>query len=249
MLRKTLTLLYAVGGYVTGLGSIALIVTFLADLPLPWAIHAGEPGALWPSVAINLALLCRFGLHHSVTARRWFKRRWTRVVPPELERATYLYMTAGLTVLLVGLWQPIPATVWHVEDPVGAGLLWAAYLGVWGLMFSATFPIGHFRFFGLAQAWERVRGAQQGEAGFTARWLYSILRHPISLGWMLAPWLTPHMTIGQVVFALGTAVYVLVATGFEEADLMAELGETYRRYRGEVPAFLPRVLRRPGRRA
>ncbi len=243
MLRNTLTLLYAAGGYLTGLASIALIVSFLADLPLPWAIDEGTPGPFWPAVAIDLALLWGFGLHHSVTARRWFKRRWIRLIPPELERATYLYMTAALTALLVWLWQPIQGTVWHVRDPLGAGLLWTAYLAVWGLMFSATFPIGHFRFFGLAQAWERVRNLPAGEAGFTARWLYAVLRHPISLGWMLVPWITPHMTTGQLVFALGTAAYVLVATAFEEADLVAELGDTYRNYRRRVPAFLP--VRRP----
>ncbi len=243
MLRKCLTLLYAAGGYLTGLASIALIVTFLADLPLTWAIDAGTPGAFWPSVAVNLGLLWAFGLHHSVTARRWFKRYWTRLIPPELERATYLYMTATLTVLLIWLWQPIPKTVWHVSDPLGAGLLWTAYLGVWGLMFSATFPIGHFRFFGLAQAWERVTEAPAREAGFTGRWLYAALRHPISLGWMLVPWITPHMTMGQFVFAIGTAIYVLIATIFEEADLVADLGETYRDYRRRVPAFLP--IRKP----
>jgi len=243
MLQKTLTLFYAAGGYLVGLASIALIVTFLADLPLPWAIDAGMPRPLWPSVALDLALLWGFGLHHSVTARRWFKRGWTRLIPPDLERATYLYMTAGMTVLLVWLWQPIPATVWHLRDPLGAGLLWAAYLAVWGLMFSATFPIGHLRFFGLAQAWERVTGAPESRGGFTARWLYAVLRHPISLGWMLVPWVTPHMTLGQLVFALGTVPYVLIATIFEEADLVAELGETYRDYARRVPAFLP--LRRP----
>lgn len=243
MLRKTLILLYATGGYVAGLASIVLIVSFLADLPLPWAIDAGAPGAFWPSVAINLALLWGFGLHHSVTARRWFKRRWTRLIPPELERATYLYMTAALTVILVGLWRPIPETVWYVSDPIGAGLLWATYLGVWGLMFSATFPIGHLRFFGLAQAWEKVTDVSAPEAGFTARWLYGVIRHPISLGWMLVPWITPHMTMGQIVFAVGTAVYVLIATIFEEADLLAELEETYREYRRRVPAFFP--IRKP----
>jgi Putative protein-S-isoprenylcysteine methyltransferase len=164
-------------------------------------------------------------------------------VPPPLERAIYLGMTAVLVGLLVLLWRPIPVTVWAVEAPVAQAAIWAAYLAVWGLMFSATFPIGHFRFFGLAQAWEAARGAPPAEPGFSARWLYGLLRHPIALGWMLVPWLTPHMTAGQLVFAGGTLAYVLIATGFEEADLAAELGETYRRYRREVPAFLPRLRR------
>ncbi len=243
MLRSTLMMIYAAGGYAAGLAGIAAIVAFLADLSFFKGINAGDPEPIGSSIALNLALIGLFGLHHSVTARRWFKARWTRLIPPALERATYLWMSAVAVALLIHLWQPVTVTVWHVANPLAAGAVWTAFLAVWGLMFSATFPIGHFRFFGLAQAWQRVRGAPEPETAFTERWLYGLLRHPISLGWMLVPWLTPHMTLGQLTFALGTIAYVLTATAFEEADLIAELGKTYGRYRREVPAFLPRLRR------
>lgn len=239
MLSKTSTLAYAGIAYVLGLANIAYIVGFLADFGVSKGINDGTPGALWPSVAVDLGLIWLFGLHHSTTARRWFKARWTRIVPPSLERATYLYMTAFATSVLVVLWQPIPITVWRVEDTVAYWAIWTAYLGVWGMMFSATFHFGHFGFFGLAQAWAEVTGAGRAETSFCARWLYGLVRHPISLGWILTPWLTPHMTVGQIVFAVGVTMYVLVATVFEERDLVAELGDTYRRYRRDVPAFLP----------
>lgn len=244
MVSKTFSMTYAGIAYVLALANIAYIVGFLADFGVPKGINDGVPGALWPSVAVNLGLILLFGLHHSATARRWFKARWTRIVPPSLERATYLYMTALATALLVVLWRPIPITVWQIETSVTYWTIWAIYLAVWGMMFSATFHFGHFGFFGLAQAWSRVTGAGSAETSFCARWLYGIVRHPISLGWMLTPWLTPHMTVGQIVFAIGATIYVLVATVFEERDLVAELGDTYRRYRREVPAFLPRIRSR-----
>lgn len=249
MLSKSLILVYAGVAYVLAMANIAYIVGFLADFGVPKGINDGEVGPFWPSVAINLGLIWVFGLHHSTTARRWFKARWTRLVSPALERATYLYMTALATLALVIFWQPIPLTVWQVDNALGYWAIWAMYLAVWGMMFSATFHFGHFGFFGLAQAWSKVTGNGPSETSFCARWLYGIVRHPISLGWMLTPWLTPHMTVGQIVFAFGATAYVLVATVFEERDLAAELGDTYQRYRRQVPAFLPRARMPRGTRS
>lgn len=152
MLRSTLILTFAAGGYAAGLISIAAVVAFLADLPFFKGVNAGDAGPIGLSITTNLALIGLFGLHHSVTARRWFKARWTRLITPALERATYLWMSAAAVALLILLWQPVPVTLWYVGEPLAAGATWAAFLAVWGLMFSATFPIGHFRFFGLAQA-------------------------------------------------------------------------------------------------
>ena len=239
MLKKSLILIYSAGAYLLAMANIAYIVGFLAGVVVPKGVNDGTAGSIWASVAINSALIVAFGLHHSTTARRWFKARWTSIVPPSLERATYLYMTAVATALLVFFWQPIPIVVWEFETPWLWWSIWGLYLTVWAMMFSATFHFGHFGFFGLAQAWARVRETGPAETAFCARWLYGIVRHPISLGWMLVPWLTPHMTVGQITFAIGATVYVLVATVFEEADLIADLGDTYRAYRRRVPAFLP----------
>jgi len=242
MFSRTFLLLYAALAYVLALANIAYIVGFLADVGVPKAINDGPVGPSWAAAAIDLGLVWLFGLHHSATARRWFKARWTRLIPPSAERATYLYMTAGMSALLVALWRPIPVTVWQVESAVFSAAIVGLYLFTGAVMFAATFHFGHFGFFGLAQAWARFRGRDTRPGAFCARWLYGIVRHPISLGWILLPWLTPHMTVGQVVFAVGVLSYVLAATPFEERDLIAELGETYRAYRRRVPAFLPRIL-------
>lgn len=248
-MKKTFTLLYAGIAYVLGLANIAYIVAFLADFGTAWGlpktIASGDlEASLWQAVLIDALLVAAFGLHHSVTARTAFKAWWTRFVPAHLERATYLYMTAGMTMILVGFWQPIPITIWQVETGWAVAAIIAAYLSVWAMMFLATFHFGHFSFFGLAQAWRRIRETPPPGASFTARYLYALVRHPISLGWMLTPWLTPHLTVGHAVFGLSAMAYILVATHFEEADLIGEFGDRYRRYRREVPAFLPTAGRR-----
>lgn len=242
-MKRTLVFLFAAVAYVLALINIAYLVGFLADYGVPKGINDGQTTWLPAAILIDLALIWGFGLHHSATARTWFKRRWTRVVPPALERAVYLYMTAAATALLVIFWQPIPITVWQVENGAASMAIWALFLAVWSTMFAATFQVGHFGFFGLRQAWENLVKSRPKPPSLSATWLYAIVRHPISAGWMLVPWLTPHMTVGQLVFAVGTVAYVLVATPCEEADLISDLGDEYRNYRRRVPAFLPRLLR------
>jgi methanethiol S-methyltransferase len=243
-LRNLAILAYAGLAYLLAMANIGYIVAFLADFGVPKTVNSGTyDGGLWRAVAINAALVLGFGLHHSVTARTAFKRWWTRYVPDHFERATYLYMTAAATAVLVAYWQPIPITLWRIEALPAVVAMTALYLGIWGTMFAATFQFGHLGFFGLARAVARVRRRPAPEAPFASRWLYGIVRHPISLGWMLAPWVTPHLTVGQLVFAICATIYVLAATGFEEADLIEALGDRYRAYRAEVPAFLPRLRR------
>jgi len=118
-------------------------------------------------------------------------------------------------------------------------------LVVWAMMFASTFHFGHLEFFGLRQALDRVRNTQIVEDNFTAKYLYLMVRHPISLGWMLTPWLTSHMTVGQIVYAISITAYVLMATRFEEQDLVSEFGDKYRQYQRRVPVFVLRI--QPGR--
>lgn len=244
MIRKTLMLAYALSAYLLGTLNILYIIGFLADFGVPKGISDGPQTAFWSAVLIDAGLVGLFGLHHSITARSSFKRWWTTIIPAPIERATYLYMTAILTVLLVVFWRPIPETVWHVQSVVPATVIYMAYLLTWAMMFAATFHFGHFRFLGLAQAWENFRNSPARESSMTARYLYALIRHPISVGWMVTPLMTPHLTIGHLVFAASTVAYILIATRFEEADLIEVLGEDYRDYRRNVPAFFPMFRKR-----
>ncbi|WP_108820429.1 methyltransferase family protein [Pseudovibrio sp. Alg231-02] len=234
---RVFVLLYAAVAYAIAMLNIAYIFGFLIDFLVPKSINSGATEALIQSLCIDFVLVLAFGLQHSLTARRSFKRWWLQYIPQSMERATYLYMTAAMTFLLVYFWQPVPIVVWQIETPFVYWGVLAAYTSVWVLMFSATFPIGHFSFFGLAQAWH-VQGKQPA---FTVRWLYALIRHPISLGWMITPWITPFMTLGQLTFAFATLLYIWIATMFEEADLSEELGEVYRSYKKAVPAFIPNL--------
>lgn len=251
MIRKSLMLLYALGAYILGTAALLYIMGFLVDIGVPKGISAnGISGAdspgLWSAVLINAGLVGLFGLHHSITARTSFKRWWTKIIPAPIERATYLYMTVAMTALLVFFWQSIPITIWHVQSSLAVSAIYAAYIGVWTMMVAATFHFGHFRFLGLTQAWQNFRNTKPDQSNMTARYLYALVRHPISLGWMIAPLITPHFTVGHLVFAGATFGYIMLATPFEEADLIEEIGEPYRDYLNRVPTFVPLTKTRRG---
>ena len=242
-------LVYALIAYLVATASLFYIMGFLADFGVPKGISDGEPTMLWVAGPVDAGLVALFGLHHSITARTSFKRWWTKIIPAPIERATYLLMTAMMTVMLVVFWQPIPITVWEVQSEWIDGVIYAAYLAVWMMMSAATFHFGHFGFFGLAQAWQNFRQSPPKPSSMTAQYLYALIRHPISLGWMLAPLVTPHLTVGHVVFAASTFVYIMLATPFEEADLIDALGKPYIDYRKRVPALVPFATKRKERTA
>ncbi|WP_108810428.1 hypothetical protein [Sphingorhabdus sp. Alg231-15] len=244
MIRKSLMLLYALGAYILSMVALVYIMGFLINFGVPKGIssdtiEAGQSLGTWPAILINTGLVALFGLHHSITARTSFKRWWINIIPAPIERATYLYMTAAMTALLIMFWQPIPITIWYVQSDLAAGFIYAGYISIWTMMVAATFHFGHFGFLGLTQAWQNFRDTQPAPSNMTARYLYALVRHPISLGWMLAPLMTPHFTVGHLVFAAAAFVYILLATPFEEADLIEEIGEPYRNYRDRVPTFVP----------
>lgn len=243
---KVLFLLYALGSYVSGFLALLALAGFLLNLG-PWRIDTGAPGNELAAIAANSLLLAGYFALHSIMARPGFKRRWTRLVPPALERSTYV-LIAGLTLLLLlATWTPLPVSLWQVESEAARAAIYALHGLGWVIMVAATFHINHFEFFGLRQVWRHLQSLPATEVPFSARFLYGLARHPISLGWMIVFWASPDMSLGHLLIAVIATGYILAITPVEEADLERQVGPIYRDYRARVPAFLPR-LRRGNRR-
>jgi protein-S-isoprenylcysteine O-methyltransferase Ste14 len=85
-----------------------------------------------------------------------------------------------------------------------------------------------------------ARGRVAKDEPFVIRAMYRIVRHPLMLGFLIAFWVTPTMTIGHLLFTAVVTGYIFVAVKFlEERDLVAMHGDTYRDYQRKVPMLLP----------
>jgi protein-S-isoprenylcysteine O-methyltransferase Ste14 len=238
-MSRFLGLIYGVVVYFFFLATFLYAIGFVGGLPGLKTIDSGPVGVRTMTVLIDLALLGLFAVQHSVMARQGFKRWWTKIVPPAMERSTFVLLASLVLAALIAHWRPMPDIVWSVENPIGQAVLYGLFGLGWAILFAATFLINHFELFGLQQVFENLRGRRITPIKFKTPGLYKVSRHPIYLGLVLGFWATPQMSEGHLLFAIGTTAYIFIGIFFEERDLIANFGDDYRRYRQRVPMLFP----------
>jgi protein-S-isoprenylcysteine O-methyltransferase Ste14 len=239
-MRRLFSFLYGVAAYVACLATLLYFIGFSGNLLVPRSVDLGVGAPGFEAVLVDLLLLASFGIQHSVMARRGFKRWWTRVVPPAVERSTYVVATCAVLALMFRFWVPIEAPIaWQVEHGAGAALLRALFGIGWLLALASTFQIDHFELFGVRQVVARLKQRPPPDARFATPLLYRYVRHPLYAGLLLTFWSVPVMTAGRLLFAIGFSSYILIGIAFEERDLIRQFGERYRTYREQVGMLIP----------
>ena len=242
-MKKMSVLVYGVVSYGLGAASLVALIAFIFNIipsnPILGNIDAATGESSLAAMAVNILLLTVFAVQHSVMARPWFKAWLARRIPQAAERSTYVLATAAVVFGLIGFWQPMPSTVWRIENAVLYNLVLGTGLLGWALVFYSTFLINHFDLFGLRQVWMNFRERAYTQLPFKVSSFYRVVRHPIMTGVFIGIWAIPVMTVGHLIFALAMSAYIFIGVHYEERDLVSHFGERYRNYMRSTARFFP----------
>lgn len=239
-MKKSIIFIYGIVAYLVFLFSILFAIGFVANIIVPKSIDSGSESSMFLSIFINVMLLSVFAIQHSIMARPKFKEWFTTIISPAMERSTYILLSSLALLLIYWQWQPIPTVVWHAENEIVIIALKGIFFLGWLIVLLSSFMINHFELFGLAQIFNNLKNKQTPSPEFQTNYFYTIVRHPIMLGFIIAFWSTPVMTIGHLLFSVITTVYILVAVKYlEEKDLKKHIGEKYDAYQKAVPMIIP----------
>lgn len=253
-MQRTLILLFGIVAYLAFLPAFLYLIAFVGNLQttalvdmvpaltwlVPYSVSFGrETGPVALAALINLGLIAVFGIQHSVMARSGFKAWLKHHLPAPAERSVYVLISTLLLILLFWQWRPMGPVIWTVESSAGQAVLWSLFAIGFGITFVSTWLIDHFDLFGLKQVWSQFQGRRAEPPRFVTPLFYRVVRHPLYLGFLMAFWAAPLMTLGHLLFAGGMTTYILIGTWLEERDLAHYLGEDYRRYQQKVPKLVP----------
>lgn len=233
---RILAFFYGLVCYLLFFVTFLYAIGFVGNIFVPKSVDSGKEGPFAASLVIDAVLLGLFAIQHSAMARPKFKKMWTKVVPQVVERSTYVLLASLTLDLLFWQWRPLKETVWELRNPTGVLVLQIIFFFGWALVLVSTFLINHFDLFGLRQVYLHK---EYRDLGFRTPGFYRFVRHPIMVGFIIAFWATPRMTIGHLVFAIATTAYILIAIQIEEHDLVSIHGQNYEEYRRQVSMLLP----------
>lgn len=242
-MKRTIALIFGSINYLFFLATFLYLIVFVSfgDILeiLPKSLDSTRQNSIILAIAIDILLVGLFGLQHSVMARPAFKRWWKKYIAKYLERSIYVLLASIALCILFWQWQPLGGIVWNVENTAAKYILYSLSAIGWIIVLKSTFLIDHFDLFGMRQVYLYFRQQEYQSLEFETKGLYKYVRHPLMLGFLIAFWFTPKMTVSHLIFAVAMTVYIFLGVYLEERDLIKEHGKNYRKYQQQVAAIFP----------
>ena len=207
-----------------GVAFVAALATYVHFFAVTLATP-GPPGSpLAPAVAWNVTLFAIFAVHHSALARTGAKAWVARTVSARLERSVYVWVASLLLVVVCITWQRVPGTLYVLEGV-------ARWAGAGAQLFGVVLTVAGARVLHpLDLAGVRQAGSDGGVSAIRVVWPFTLVRHPIYLGWALIVFGTQTMTLDRMVWAVLSTGYLILAMPWEERSLSAAAGPAYSAY-------------------
>lgn len=203
---------------------VAALATGAWTFGVVLAAPAPGRGAAPLAILWNVLAFTIFAAHHSVMARTRAKAWLGTVLPPALERSVYVWVASLLFIALCLSWQRVPGVLYTATG-------WTAWtlgaMQVAGVVFTLA---GARVLDGLELAGIRQVLLPPRPADIRVVWPFTVVRHPIYLGWMLIVFGASPMTADRLVWALVSTAYLVIATPWEERSLSAAAGPAYSAY-------------------
>ncbi len=241
---RFLFFLYGIICYLIFFGTFLYAIGFVGNFVVPKSMDTGAEGSLGEALLINTLLLAVFALQHSLMARQGFKEKWTKIIPPAIERNTYVLLSSLALLLIFWQWRPIGNIIWDVSNTTLGTVLIGVSLAGWLFVLISTFLLDHFELLGLKQAFSNLTGNEIQSSKFKTPGFYKFVRHPIYFGFTVAFWATPIMTTAHLLFAIGTLGYTIMGIFLEERDLVSTFGNEYKNYKSKVSMLIPLPLKK-----
>src|SRR5262245_50949401 len=186
-MTRSLVLVYGIVVYLLFGLAWLYFIGFLGGFPVPKSVDSGAVAPVGIALAIDLGCLALFFAHHSVMARARAKRAIVRVVPPAIERSTYVLVATLAMIVLMAMWRPLPQIVWHAGGIAAVAITAVFWIGVF-VALAASHTLDGLELFGVRQVVAFFHRRTLPSTPFRTPGLYRLVRHPLMTGILVSLW-------------------------------------------------------------
>lgn len=181
-------------------------------------------------------------LHSLLITESWVRRVRLRFgVRYAYYRLFYVLFSVVTLVPVLLLQLRIDSPLLWSWPPLLKPLQWGALLLSALIFVVAARQYDQGFFFGLRQIREHLAGREAEFSGFFATGILRRMRHPYYSAGMLLLLFWGELTAAGLILKVIGIGYFIIGAFLEERKLIAQFGDAYRRYRTEVPMFVPRI--------